>query len=57
MEHKLVDILETEVPLVSNKVQEITKSPAFLTLFNNAVSAALFNYSKLYTLVMCRSDR
>jgi hypothetical protein len=57
MEHKLIDILESEMPLVSNKVLEITKSPTFLTLFNNAVSAALFNYSKLYTLVMCRSDK
>jgi hypothetical protein len=30
---------------------EKTNSPSFITLFNNTVSAALFNYSKLRILV------
>jgi hypothetical protein len=32
------------------KVLERSKSPNFLTLFNNTASVALFNYIKLHTL-------
>lgn len=33
------------------RILERTNSPTFLTVFNNTVSVALFNYTKLRTLV------
>jgi hypothetical protein len=49
--HKIVSHLKRDfMTLKEQEVLERTKSPTSLTLFNNTVKVALFNYSKPHVL-------